>query len=108
MIKKFKRATAVSVAAAALVAGSVLVSVTPANAVVWNCVTGYSSVGVYGKCGSGDTSLYYVNVLCQNWFTRSSRVVSGNVVSIYSSTPSTVQGCGAFESFYGTPWVSSV
>jgi hypothetical protein len=87
-----------------LAIGCVVVSTAPASATAWNCTTGYSSVGAWGKCTSGDT--YHVKVLCQNIFTRASETVNGNTVTVSSHQVSTIQGCPSiFEQYYGQPWV---
>lgn len=103
-----QRVWAAAVATGLAATVGISVGAAPAQATVWNCQTGYSSVGAWGKCLSGDTQTYKVNVLCQNIFTRSSYVKSGNWVTRNSGVPSTVQGCGAFEAFYGTPWTQSL
>lgn len=67
-----------------LTAFVILVSVTafggssPANAAVWNCTTGVSSLGAWSKRLSSDgNNTYRTAVLCQNWITRQSRNVYG-------------------------------
>jgi hypothetical protein len=93
-----------TVSAMALALGGITGAATAANAVGWNCTTGYSSVGAWGKCLSGDT--YQVKVLCQNIITRTSETMYGNRVSVTSGQLSTVQGCPNFlEQFIGQPWV---
>lgn len=108
-----KRGVLATLVVGGLLAFSSMVMAAPANAIVWGCTTGYSTVGAFATCSNADnrtTDKYSVAVLCQNWFTKQSRVVYGNQVTVNSTTPSTVQGCGAFESFYtqgGPPWVKN-
>lgn len=110
-LKQMRRRLVSLVAGAALVAGSfIMVSAAPANAAVYNCTTGYSSVGAFAKCLSADrpaTDTYRVRVLCQNIFTRQSHSEYGNWVTINSGIPSTHQGCGFGYAYYGTPYASN-
>jgi len=107
---KMKKAIVSFLSVAAVVVGSIAMTAAPASAAVYNCTTGYSSVGAFAKCLTADrpsTDKYRVRVLCQNIFTRQSHTVYGNWVTVNSSIPSTVQGCPAFEAFYGQPGASN-
>jgi hypothetical protein len=104
-ISSLKVRTAAILCGAALVGLSVAAAA-PANA-VYNCVTGFSSVGPYAKCGAPANSVYRVAILCQNYFTFVANPKYGNWVNTNSSTPSTIQGCAWFEHYYGSPWVNS-
>ena len=103
MKAKILRSSVISIALGVVAA---LGFAAPAHA-VYNCTSGFSSVGAYSKCGSPSNTWYRTNVLCQNRFTLNSRVVSGNWVSTSSTKPSTVQGCAWYERYYGMPWASS-
>ena len=81
-----------------------IVSSTPAEAVVWNCRTGFSTSGAWGTCTAG-SGTYQVRVLCKNVITNASRVKAGNWVNL--GQVSVASNCGAFEVFYGSPWISS-
>lgn len=93
---------------AALVIGgsSVVMSTQPAQA-VYSCSSGYSSTGAYSKCGLPANNWYHTNILCQNVFTLASYIKKGNWVNTNSKDPSTVQGCGLAERYYGDPWAST-
>jgi len=108
-MKKIKKVVSGVFLGAILVVGSVLSGAMPASAVVWNCSTGFGSVGVYGVCASGERpgDTYRVKILCKNWITQSSYTKAGNWVTLSSGQPSTISGCGAFEAYYGSPWVST-
>ena len=106
MKKIASRASALA-ASLLLAVAAFFVGTAPASAVVWNCSTGYGSVGAWGKCLAGDTQTYRVNVLCQNIFTRDSYYKGGNWVDRSWNVPSTVNGCGAFEQYVGQPWIST-
>ncbi len=105
-MKRSKRIVGVALLGVALVASSVLVAA-PAQAAVWDCSTGFSSVGPYGTCFSSDITnpSYQIRILCRNIFTGSTYVKGGNWVGLGQT--STIQGCGVFEQYYGSPWVSS-
>lgn len=97
-------------AVVAVAIGLSIATAAPAQANVWSCNTGYSSVGAYAKCNDAQNrsnDRYGVAVLCKNWVTQQSYVKYGNPVKVTMSSPSTVQACGAFENFYGSPWVKN-
>lgn len=102
---KFKKLR-LTLAALLIGTSSAVISTQPAHA-VYNCVSGYSTVGAYSKCGMPANTWYHTNVLCQNIFTLSSYTKYGNWVNTNSSDQSTIQGCGAFERYYGDPWAST-
>ena len=100
-------------AIAALFAGSMLavafagLGAAPASAAVYNCTTGYNGNGwAFAQCSTADkpkTDRYRVAVLCRNAFWQS-HTVYGDWQTVGSGQPSTIQGCPAFEVYYGTPW----
>lgn len=105
-----KRRVAGIFAGFTLGAASLVVTAAPANAAL-NCTTGYNSSGwAWGKCLTGEPggNQYRVVALCQNVFTKEATFVYGNVVNVSDSYPSTIDGCGLFESFYGTPWTQTM
>jgi hypothetical protein len=104
MLRKMRAVVATLVVGLAS-AATVVVTSEPAHA-VYNCVAGYSTVGAYAQCSSPTNTWYHANVVCQNYITLSSYVKWGNWVNTNSGTPSTIQGCGAFEHYSGTPWAS--
>lgn len=79
----------------------------PAKAAVWNCNYGYSTVGAYAYCSSGNTAYFESHVLCQNRFTLASRVVNGPRQRVNGGKPSIISSCAWYERFYGQPWASS-
>lgn len=101
-----RKARAVAILCGAILAGATIGVTTPAFA-VYNCVTGFSTVGPYAKCGSPANSIYRVAILCQNYFTLEANPRYGNWVNTNSSTPSTFGGCAWYEHYYGNPWVNS-
>lgn len=107
---RLRKIVATTVAAVGVAAVPAIVAAQPASAAL-NCTTWYSAQGyAQGKCLTGESggNYYRVKVLCQNWFTRASRTVSGNTVHVNATYPSTVDGCGAFESYYGQPWIQTM
>lgn len=106
-LSRARRRAATLVLTALLALASAVALATPANAAVWNCSTGYSSVGAWGWCGSGDVAYFKVNVLCQNRFTLTSRVWSGAPQRVGGQNSSVVTSCDWNEAFYGTPWANS-
>ena len=100
-----------SVLTFAFVAGLGIVNTNSASANVWNCRTGYSSVGAWAKCLNGTPSnvQYRVGVLCAGIFNSYSYYKFGNWANLSSNsqTPTTIQGCGFMEHYVGQPTVSS-
>lgn len=79
----------------------------PAQASVWNCTTGVSSVGPWGKCFNSDTGYYRAKMNCRNFFTKVwTKVAVGPRQSTTSQQPSVVPGCGLGEEFYGSVWMT--
>jgi hypothetical protein len=104
-----KKIISMSVLTFAFVAVLGIANTKIASASVWNCKTGYSSVGAWAKCLSGTPSnvQYRVNVLCAGIFNSYSYKKSGNWVKLGSQTPTTIGGCGWMEHYVGQPTVSS-
>lgn len=104
--KAWKRAVLLA-SSVGLAAGIGIAAAPMASAGVWNCSTGYASVGAWGYCANGDSAYFKVNVLCQNVFTLGSRVVSGEPERVGGQYSSIVSGCAWYERYYGNPWTNS-
>ena len=103
MIKKGKRsALLIASGAVALQLAAGLVVATPAQASVWDCETGNSVLGPWGKCRNSSSGYYKANVNCRNFFTKTwTKVSTGPAQHINSQQPSVVPGCGIGQEFYG-------
>lgn len=109
-IKNARRRALAVLGACALALAPVVIAATPAQAAVYNCTTGYNGNGwAYAQCltaNNPSTDRYRVAVICRNVFWQS-HTVYGDWQKITSGQPSTLQGCPAFETYYGTPWASN-
>lgn len=85
--------------------GISLVAATPAQAAVWNCSSGYNSVGPWGYCASGDSANFRAHINCRNWFTKlHTKQLSGPWRPVGGNSPSVIGGCGLGEEYYGSIW----
>ncbi len=78
-----------------------------AQATVWGCERGFSTLGAYVHCSYGDRPSFRANVLCVNIFTQSSYIKVGPWKPVGGGSPSVITGCGLFEKYQGPPWAES-
>ena len=106
-MKSTRKALAMLMATIVIACVGLLSSAQTAQATVWGCERGFSTLGAYVHCSYGDRPSFRANVLCVNDFTASSYVKVGPWKPVGGGSPSIITGCGLFEHYQGPPWAES-